>query len=147
MITTLIKFYIFTNKGFSNFFVVILSMRSKQDPFQRFYVKSPGPFYLNINGCRLLCFKSNKNKLIAEEKRGSTPILGNLKQLNLFTTKWKFTINSCIEFKSSGGFKYELEKLLVHHKPLVEGSTYKGLFWDKLIPIWPENTEESMKET
>ena len=75
LITELIKFNVFTNNGFSNFFVVILRLSSKQDTFQRFYGKSPGAFYLTINSWRLstylqvlLCFESNKNKLIAEEK-------------------------------------------------------------------------------
>ena len=51
-----------------------------------------------------------------------------------------------IEFKKLSGFKYDLEKLLDHHKLLVKGNKVKGMDLDKTIPLWPKNTEDTTKK-
>ena len=110
-------------------------MSFTQNTYQRLYGTSPGPSYLNITGCRLptylqvlLCYESNRKKLIAE-KKGTK-----------YNWSWKFeaikivykevTVHykkSSIDLKNIHGFQYEFEKVLEHHKSLVKGNKGKGI--------------------
>ena len=126
-----------------------------QNTFQCLYGKSPGPSCLKITGCRLptylqvlLCLESNRKKKLIAEKKGTK-----------YNYSWKYeaiklvyeevTVHykkSGIDLKKFTGFQYDLDKLLDHHKSLVKGNKGKGIDLDKTMPLWPKNTERTIKK-
>ena len=125
------------------------------DAYQRLYGKSAGPCYLKITGCRLptylqvlLCYESNRKKVIPERKGIKYNYSWKYEAVKLVYEEVKIHYKkSGIDMKKFTSFQYDLNKLLDHHKSLVKGSSKgKGIDLDKTMPLWPRNTEKIMKK-
>ena len=84
----------------------------------------------------LLCFESNRKKLIPEIKGTKYNYSWKYQAIKEVTVYHK---KSGIDLKKFTGFQYDLDKLLEHHKSLVKGNKGKGIDLDNTMPLWPEN--------